>query len=146
MSTLNQMQVGGVVYDIEDSEAREEAIKLKADKMQLVLLWENASPSSSFAPQTIPLDLNAYKYVVVENKKYVTGDPVISEICAVEQTTYLFCIVVADAYYKFDVSSRLIHVNINGIEFDSGHCGNAVDPPAEDNRYCVPLKIYGVKG
>lgn len=31
MSTLNQMQVGGVVYDIEDSAAREEAIKLKDD-------------------------------------------------------------------------------------------------------------------
>lgn len=31
MSTLNQMQVGGVVYDIEDSAAREEVIKLKDD-------------------------------------------------------------------------------------------------------------------
>lgn len=35
MSTLNQMQVGGVVYDIEDSAAREAAIVLKDDLAKL---------------------------------------------------------------------------------------------------------------
>ena len=119
---------------------------LANDKMQLMLLWENASPSSSFVSQSISLDLSPYKYIILEHVRYATDERVICSLCAVGKRTELFCAMVADNYYKFDITSRTIAVQNNGITFDAAYQGNVIDSAAENNQYHIPLKIYGVKG
>lgn len=119
---------------------------LANDKMQLTLLWENASPSSSFQSQTVPLDLNTYKYVIIEYAAYAPGGRIMCSICDVGYSSYLVSGYVADNYYKFNIMSREIAVNTNGITFYVGYTGNVIDSGVEDNKYNVPIKIYGVKG
>ena len=119
---------------------------LANDKMQLTLLWENASSSSSFQSQTVPLDLNTYKYVIIEYAAYAPGGRIMCSICDVGYSSYLVSGYVADNYYKFNIMSREIEVNTNGITFYVGYTGNVIDSGVEDNRYNVPIKIYGVKG
>ena len=95
------------------------------------LLWENASPTSSFAAQTIALDLLKYSVVVLEfalaNNDYQDNVAMVLQ-CPVGKT------VVA---YKAGVSARRVYTKNSGIEFAAATSSNA---------HNIPLRIYGVKG
>lgn len=115
--------------------------------MQMELLWENASPASVFAPQTISLDLSQYDAVFcVFNVSKDWGQAVStggSQLIEVGKNAYCF------GSYKDMFYSRSCETAQTGIKFNGayywqyGYAGNAV---SNIDSLFVPLRIYGVKG
>lgn len=106
------------------------------------LLWENASPTSAFVAQTIPLDLSDYDFVCI---LYYDSTPA-------THTTRSFFTSVGTAGMldctESHISRRRATVNTSGVVFGDGTYMGAY--PSETmlvyNDFCLPYKIYGIKG
>lgn len=116
------------------------------------LLWTNPSPSASFAPQTLPLDLSKYKSVLIRCK--LNASPYVYDFA---QDYSKFSIpdatrrCAATAYGKIDggwyytLGYRNATVSKSGITFETGYyyeTGNHVLVPSD--AFCVPQAIYGI--
>lgn len=107
------------------------------------LLWSNASPTSTFAAQTITLDLSAYNYVYIENC-YASGTS-----NYLIRRTELFskgCTgTMLNGNFFTWLSSRRATIDDSGITFSNGKYAYVGDTgQGEGANYCIPLKIYGV--
>lgn len=103
-----------------------------------VLLWENPNPNSSFAAQTIEIDLSKYRYLVFYSKYiYSVVNPTSNEygysFCDLTKYNYqwLFC--------QANSAARLANISGNNIIFERGMTGGNYN----DNM-CIPLAIYGL--
>ena len=108
------------------------------------LLWTNASPTSSFSPQTVSLDLGGYDAVLI----YVAN--LTSRTCidgwillkgAPESKLVSF-----KTDYGLYPTSRNATVTATGVTFGDGY-DNGVSTAANlNNNCCIPYSIYGIKG
>lgn len=104
--------------------------------LTMELLWENASPTSAFAAQTIALDLAAFAGVFITYRNQTGG--------SVYNTTGFvgkgdgFALIYVPSVSSSVAVTRKGTVNANGVEF----LANSND----NNNYHIPLKIYGIKG
>lgn len=106
------------------------------------LLWENASPMSAFAAQTVSLDLSGYKTVCIVTNNNYSGDP--------------------DGYTYLPVGSSSIVTNMNkggtyrlrrracivsstGVTFEDARDTAGWDNNSQSNGTAIPQKIYGIK-
>ena len=108
-------------------------------KIQMDLLWVNASPTSSFAAQTISLDLSTYDLVFVRCR--CNDNSILSEFGA--KDGYLSTIqrdTSGDQGYqrKFQVSDTGVY--FQGVSGYEGGFSTSMD------GYMVPFDIYGIKG
>ena len=115
------------------------------------LLWTNASPTSGFEAQTVSLALSGYDEVEIEycyGSNYTqTGETGVFKKGYTQQ--YMTCHGdIKTNNTGFYLSQRLVTVTASGITFGKGMYKNvsAAAKGAEGNTYCVPLKIYGIKG
>ena len=109
------------------------------------LLWENASPTSNFAAQTIDLDLVRYSGVIIEFKGH-NNVTTIGRFYA-QKSDYLD---LSTTHYSgigynnsttHSVGTRnILNVDDTGVEFDDTYVSSSVA-----NDWCIPLRIYGVK-
>lgn len=106
----------------------------------LDLIWENASPTSEFAGQTLNIDLSAYKIIYIT----LVGNK------ASPNESYTMFIVdknkghMAIGWYGAKYSERAIRISNSTIVFgDAKYVANSTS--TTDNGYLVPFKIYGVK-
>lgn len=100
------------------------------------LLWTNPSPTSSFAAQTISLDLSDYDEVEIEAKQLANGS--IIQLCRVgigKQTKCLFRDGNANNFY-----TRTFITSTSSVQF-----GDAYYNATLTNTDCVPTAIYGIK-
>lgn len=100
------------------------------------LLWTNPNPTSSFAAQTISLDLSDYDEVEIEAKQLASGS--IIQLCRVgigKQTKCLFRDGNANNFY-----TRTFIVSASSVQF-----GDAYYNATLTNTDCVPTAIYGIK-
>ena len=113
-------------------------------KAEFTLLWENASPTSAFAAQAIDLDLSTYNSVFVqakcENGKNSWVSPVITPVGSGGDFSAFAASGAYDAYRFFGTSAS--NVNFGDASFWS-ETDNA---SYKDNRFLIPMRIYGVKG
>lgn len=115
------------------------------------LLWTNASPSSQFANQTLSLGLSGYDAVEIE---YCYGSSYTNAVeTGIYKKSYTQQYMTCHGDIKtnnagFYISQRLVTVTASGITFGKGIYKNVSGAVkgAEGNTYCVPLKIYGIKG
>lgn len=112
-----------------------------AGHMEMELLWENASPTSEFAAQTITVDLSQYTHYEV--------------LCLVTNATYKDSIISSGiipvnkgaliSYGWGDVNTvahrRITESTLNSITF-----GGASYNKTAGNSYVIPQAIYGIKG
>lgn len=109
------------------------------------LLWENASPSSSFAAQTISvINISDYRFVILDikdsygsNRRY--GHIIFENIEDVEQTYRL--IGASGALYD-----RNIVIKTNGIEISA--CNKKASLSGSyttTTSDLIPVRIYGIK-
>ena len=114
--------------------------------VDMELLWTNSSPTSSFSPQTVPLDLSDYKLVLVYFKRTSSTDKFGSSLCHVGMASNGSCPPQgADAT---TMTTRCYSVNSNGIAFENGVYSNhsgANTSSYVDNNGCIPYKIYGIR-
>lgn len=111
----------------------------KAQNTTMVKLWENASRTSSFSPQTISLDLSGYDEVLIysclEASRY--NDYMVISRCPVGETAFAF-LVWADDGARLH---RSAHTSSSGIVFNNAYHSGGVD-----NASVMPYRIYGIKG
>lgn len=104
------------------------------------LLWTNPNPTSSFAAQTLPLDLSGWNIIAIQARPTATDDTASFQLCIVDSTINdALCIpYIGGTNYFF---KRKIKVTTTGIDFSTGY-RNATGTTG--NNYCIPLNIYGV--
>ena len=127
-------------YD--DFEPYVKSLKQLTDSaLNMDLLWTNASPSSSFAAQTVSLNLSNYKFVYIAINDRISQPNNIDNALlmnAAGQSTNIL------SYYAYTTTySRIIIVRENGIQFGNEH-SNSYDGPIE-NKMLIPTHIFGIK-
>ena len=103
------------------------------------LLWTNASPNSTFAMQTIELDLTGYTAVYFYYKMLASADDSSygSKLYLINDKDFTL----AEGYYdKNNIIFRTAWIDAKGIVF-----GNAKKNGGSNNSVIIPYKIYGVK-
>lgn len=112
--------------------------------IQIIKLWKNASPTSSFAAQRISLDLSEYTHTIVLGKLSATTQAKDIFMTPVGETgminfSYGAGAAGAASYY------RAFNTSASGIEFTGGNFAyTSVDKT--DNAAAIPYIIYGIKG
>lgn len=110
--------------------------------MKMELLWENASPTSEFAAQTISLDLSNYDAIDLYYRTYTSFDM---------NTGYYRCPVGKNQ--RATTSSEFIYIRdcnttIHGVTFrDAEYVATYGSANYTTyNSILIPIKIYGIKG
>lgn len=112
--------------------------------MSMKLLWENASPSSEFEGQDITIDLSDYSLIEVEFKISVSQERTFREKSLIN-TSGLACFVYGSTSSGIYGGYRYFTPLDDRINFSTCWRPNT-STEVEDNTYCIPIKIYGIKG
>ena len=126
--SLTSGGISGIVSQIGAAES--------GDTSPVVLLWENASPASGFAKQTVQLDLTDISGVFITYRNQ-TGGSVYNSTGFIGKGDGFALIYVPSVTSSVAVT-RKGTVDANGVNF--------LENSNENNNYHIPLKIYGVKG
>lgn len=114
------------------------------------LLWENASPLSSFNPQTISLDLTTYNLVGILFEGIDGADAetplVISGIGKYVNLTISRLNVDLVGTAALNMFYRRAHITNSGIQFESGNMYYNNEVYKDWNNRAIPIAIYGIKG
>lgn len=106
------------------------------------LLWENASPTSEFAAQTISVDTSGYEFFLIRYR-ISTGSAIRADFLISKDGTYRTFIAggsSANGGIAYNIA-RDITITDSSIAFTVGSA-NAIDAAA----VVIPIKIYGIKG
>ena len=118
--------------------------------IQMVKLWENASPTSDFVSQNILVsDFDDYDIFFVEYKILKSAGSTITGLVTKGQAAVLTEALNAESSSTNVWVRRIVYadstnkrINFNDATSKSGLTGT----PATANRYLIPTKIYGIKG
>lgn len=110
-----------------------------AGGITMTLLWTNPSPTSSFAAQTVPLDLSSYDMVMVFCRQS-TSDGTLTSQMGPKSTD----IRVINMYNNRFV--RTYSWTDTGVAIGSALRANYNASLSTDNAYQIPMYIYGIKG
>lgn len=131
---------------------------LNKNKIEIVKLWGNASPTSVFAAQTINLDLSDYSAVLIYsriNKNTHAGGDASATDGGSMYTTYLKIgtgtyINLAHSLWNGTVSpgfaTRNAWAMTTGVGFSEGYWHSQGTSGEASNNYVIPVEIYGIKG
>ena len=117
-----------------------------------VLLWENASPRSVFASQTIDLDLSGYdavEIVFVRDTSSSGNVYTFTEKIKKWKASYVHTLLNPNTSDPETVYSRMVpSIQNTGILFDDGYSKiiSGVAMASIQNDIIIPYKIYGIKG
>ena len=119
----------------------EDALNDLYNKSTPTLLWINSSPTSSFAAQTIELDLSEYQYVAVVIRT-VTDQDITPRACGIFKISDNDSIPYPPRVgYSGGSGTREIYATSTGVTISNcSFSGGAVD-----NTCGIPLYIYGIK-
>lgn len=122
---------------------------------EMVKVWENASPGSSFSNQTISVNLSQYKMVAIEYRK----------TRHIENLSISYC-VVGRAYSisgntgrnnpstRYYLADRKYTINSGNIVIANSSASYPMELEPDVvpetggylSDYCIPVRIYGIKG
>ena len=110
-------------------------------------LWTNASPTSVFAAQTIPLNLSGYEYVLVRYL-YSTDYQGIDQIAIVKVGREAYLTFTGAVSTNIYLSQRTISVGSDSVAFGAPVYKTyaSTSSPTANNKYCIPVEIIGIKG
>lgn len=107
--------------------------------VKMDLLWTNPSPTSSFASQTVSIDLSNYAGVLIVCKQHKS----------VESYFNFLSLIVAESIRFLCGSGKLAFRNATvssaGVVFTDGSYVNTYGTDAVNNDYVIPYQIYGIK-
>ena len=105
------------------------------------LLWTNPSPSSSFAAQTVSLDLSDYDEIEVICRPYATEASYFTSRVKVGNNGMIYSQTGYGNPVRIYGTQRNFTPTSTGVAF-----GDGLDFSASvSNVYCVPYQIYGIK-
>lgn len=111
----------------------------------LELLWENEDPTSSFAAQTISLDLSSYDAVYVFFG-YTNGDVFQRGMMLIDSATNHFRYT-GNSSNNIRMFERTATANTSGVAFSDGtyRTQGSAGTSNTGNSYMIPFAIYGIK-
>lgn len=101
------------------------------------LLWTNPSPTSSFSPQTVGLDLSNYDMLCVVLKHYTDSNTRIVQFVPIFDDKAIMS-------YNDTSGTRIVRqakANSSGVTFENG-----ISNGSSNNSVAIPYQIYGIKG
>ena len=101
-------------------------------------LWTNASPSSDFSAQTVPLDLSSWNLIAILAKTTTTGNTTSVFLAAVGTGSILSVPNLGSTQYFY---KRTMDVQTTGVTFSTGYRNTSGTSGAS---YCIPVAIYGL--
>lgn len=106
--------------------------------VSITKVWENASPTSAFAAQTLTIDLSQYDSVQIVYRMLST------QLYEVMYQAIKGSVLFANAVSGSSTNdwSRVTTINSDSIVFASGEQGSS----SNINTVMIPYKIYGIKG
>ena len=110
-------------------------------KYSMEVLWENAAPNSAFEEQTVKFDWKGYNYCMIYFLAYVNSNVRSFSAVAKKGDRLRF-------YFLTDTTQEA-GGQFRDFDLDTSHFGKAVrltDSTSDDQRACIPVRIYGVKG
>lgn len=113
--------------------------------VQMDLLWENASPTSAFAAQTIAIDLSLYSAVLIK-VRYYDGNSFLQDYTP----KFCFCLkghtFIAHGYFG-SCQFRIFDITDGGVVVSTGYTLSNGGPASVSSPPCyAPISIYGIKG
>lgn len=121
--------------------------------VEIVLLWKNASITSSFAAQKIPIDLSGYDMFIIifsgtgtRNADESNASVMFSKYSKTVRMSNSTA--TAPDLYNYTVT-RSVSVSEDGLTFTDNNRATmttATEACAIDNSYNLPFEIYGIKG
>ena len=133
------LTLGGVKEGTNISIAADGTISASTGGLTCDVLWTNASPTSSFADQTILLDLSSYKAVAIQfTWKNDEQDANIINIGIVGYESRVIMIYNSRSNREFEVTS-------SGVIFGKGTFAQRDGSMSNNNAYSIPLVIFGLK-
>jgi hypothetical protein len=112
--------------------------------LTMTLLWTNSSPTSSFTPQTISVDLSGYNYAMLDFRATTNSETQVTKYFLIPIGSMLLA-GASTAYTTSPIGWSKTYVRCalatsTGVEFSYGFYQSA-----SNNAYAIPLHIYGVK-
>lgn len=117
-------------------------------------VWRNASPKSSFAAQSISVDLSGYDMVMIQHGTYTNGTlfSYVTDIAPVQKLETDRSTLIWGTLCQSGTATSTRGYNAlrdydkdgNNINFRNGSRVLELTS-VSDNKTCVPYKIYGVK-
>lgn len=112
-------------------------------KLSMDLLWPNASTSSEFGEQEITLNdsVENFDKLWIAVAGYVgDGASMMYEVMTGRLTNIFVC--------RSSIGMRQVTINGRIAAFSNAHKSNTYgnDPSTLNNKYCIPVAIYGIKG
>jgi len=105
------------------------------------LLWTNPSPTSSFAAQTVSLDLSGYDSVVIDFRFNSSTGRFVRKLGRVGEEMY------ADMSYNYfgwrNVSVQTSGVTFTAYSYYTSYGGGSASSTADA---MIPVRIFGIKG
>lgn len=109
--------------------------------MSMELIWENQSPTSSFASQTTAMDLSDYDALLIVYRNSTTSSVYTSMILPIGYSMRLL----GSASYL--MVYRDTTITEDGVKYGSGQSVRTYgSAPTADNTMMIPRTIYGIKG
>ena len=118
------------------------ALKVLNDsKLSMELLWENASPESSFPPQSIAVDLSEGDLVAISFKSFC----VLAFKKGVNRVGFVN--MYGPAIHAININCRTFDICDNSIRFEDGYVFLYQNQTIElNNEAAIPTEIYVIKG
>ena len=101
------------------------------------LLWTNSSPTASFSPQTVNLDLSGFNLIGIRCRAASSRAPLPMHFVPNEVSSEYGGIWAGGG----TPTGRLLRITESGVDFSSGY---NVDGSV-NNAYMIPYQIYGIK-
>ena len=114
------------------------------DDIPMTLLWENASPTSDFAAQTVQIDFFAYDFMMIEMKSNTTSDAYFTFIgeAVTGHKGFLQKVTTHNSGAAVTGIERQFTLASNGVDFTRAfnYIGNTTV-----NNEMIPYRIFGIK-
>ena len=124
-----------------------EMVKSNGGATAISKVWENASPDSSFAAQTVSLDLADAQLVAIVHKGSTTGTVDLITFVEMNKKTQTISYANAGGGSATVTYVRTVDVTPTGVTFAKGVTKQIGSTSVgEDNAKCIPLRIYAIKG
>lgn len=115
------------------------AVQSVYDALNLVVLWTNASPGSSFARQTISLNLSGAKEVWIMYRSKNDSVAYSWNMTTIDDGSYAY---LPPIFYSGKAVERQTFVYSDKVEFQEGRYFNTYGGSrTNDNNYMIPIRI-----
>lgn len=113
-------------------------------KSLLTPVWVNESPNSAFRAQTVTCDLSQFSFAAVEYRQWNDGSANDANQLVIGMIGTDVNMPIVSGFASNNVGRRVATLSPDGVTFSYIGYDAKTGSNSTRNRYCVPIRIYGV--